>query len=190
MLKKLYEYFLKLARSPNALYFLAILSFAESSFFPIPPDVLLIPIALANPKKAYFAATVCSAASVLGGIFGYGIGYFLKDSVAMPLVHYFNAENSFAWFSEKYLAYGALIVFAAGFTPIPYKIATIASGVVGMNFLMFVLMSSLSRSLRFFLIAALLNVYGERARVFIEKHLGILSFVFLFLLIGCFYLFF
>lgn len=188
MLKKIYDYFIKLADHKWAIPILAIVSFAESSFFPIPPDVLLIPIALARPKKALWAAFVCTSASVLGGLFGYAIGYFLKDSVAMPIIQYFNAEAGFAWFSEKYLEYGSMIVFAAGLTPFPYKVTTIASGLVEMNVMAFVIMSIVSRGLRFFLEAALLYFYGEKARLFIEKNLGMLTIIVTILIFALIYL--
>ncbi len=188
VLKKTYDYFMHLATTKYAMWILALVAFSESSFFLIPPDILLIPIALANNKKAMLAASVCTISSVLGGMFGYVIGYYLRDSVAMPMIHYFSAESQFAWFEQAYLKYGSAIVFTAGFTPFPYKITTIASGLVEMNFGAFVLMSILSRGARFFLVAGLIKLYGERAKVFIEKNLGLLSFLFVALLFGCIWL--
>ena len=187
MLKKIYARFMALAAHPQAVFVLAAAAFAESSFFPIPPDVLLIPIVLAAAKKAWIAALVCTLSSVLGGGFGYGIGFFLRD-FALGWIERLGWTEAFSLFSLKYNETGPLIVFIGGFTPFPYKLTTIASGLVEMNFLAFMIASLFSRGLRFFLIAALLRAYGEKARIFIEKHLGVLSILFVLLLVGFLFL--
>ena len=128
--QKCYDYMLNLAARPTALYFLFAVSFIESSFFPIPPDVMLIPMVLATPQKAWKIAGVTTVASVLGGYFGYAIGVFLFDAVAMPLLNFYGYGHEFDVFSGYYHEWGAWIVFGAGITPFPYKVITIASGVV------------------------------------------------------------
>lgn len=188
MLRKLYDTTITLADHPKALWILAVISFAESSFFPIPPDVLLLPMILAAPTKAWRIAFVCSISSVLGGIFGYIIGAYFFDVVGQPIVDFYHLQSQFERFSALYNDYGAIIVAVAGFSPIPYKVFTIASGVTNLDVSTFIMASAISRSARFFLVAALLWKYGEPIREFIEKHLAKLTLLFCVLLVGAFVL--
>ncbi|PCI45302.1 MAG: cytochrome B [Alphaproteobacteria bacterium] len=186
MLRSLYNWTLEKSKHPKALWILAAFSFAESSFFPIPPDVLLIPMVLAAPTRAWRIALICSVASVFGGIFGYYIGYALFETVGQPIIDFYAMQEKFVWFQARYNEYGAWIVGAAGFTPIPYKVFTIASGLTQLDLTTFIVASVLSRTARFFLVAALLKKYGTPIRNFIEKRLGLLTLLFFTLLIGSF----
>lgn len=186
MLHKLYNWTLHKAAHPKALWILAVLSFAESSFFPIPPDVLLIPMVLAARTKAWRIALTCSIASLLGGLFGYAIGFYFFDTVGQSLINFYGLQEKFDWFRLAYNEKGAWIVAMAGFTPIPYKIFTIASGFTGLSLNTFIIASALSRTARFFLVAALLWKYGAPIQNFIEKRLGLLSLLFFALLFGSF----
>lgn len=184
--KACYDYFIDLAARPNAMYFLFIVAFAESSFFPIPPDVMLIPMVLAMPAKAYKIAFVATIASVLGGFFGYGIGVFFFDLIARPILNFYGYMQQFDVFKDYYHEWGAWIVFGAGITPFPYKVITIASGVVHLDLITFTIASIVARGMRFYLVAWLLKKFGEPMKVYIEKNLGMLSILFLVLLIGGF----
>ena len=186
VVEKTYNVMIELSAKPNALIFLFIVAFAESSFFPIPPDIMLIPMVLATPTKAWKIAGVATLASVLGGCLGYGIGIFAFEVIALPILKFYNALEQFHAFENYYHQYGAWIVFGAGITPFPYKIITIASGVVHLDFAIFTIASLLARGMRFFLVAWLLKKYGAPMKIFIEKHLGLLSVLFLILLIGGF----
>lgn len=186
MIRRIYDEVIHLSGSKYALYWLAAFSFIESSFFPIPPDIMLIPMILATPKQAWKIAGVCTLASVIGAYLGYVIGFYFFQLIAEPLLDFYGYLDKFNQFKELYNEYGAWIVFGAGITPFPYKIITIASGVVHLNLAVFTIASVIARGLRFFVIAWLLKVYGERMRVFIEKNLGWLSVLFLILLIGGF----
>ncbi len=186
LVKKVYDYMIDLASRPNALCFLAIVAFAESSFFPIPPDIMLIPMVLAMPNKAWKIAGTATLASVVGGYFGYGIGMFLFDVVAQPILNFYGYMQQFDVFKGYYHQWGAWIVFGAGITPFPYKVITIASGAVHLDIFTFTIASVLARGMRFYLVAWLLKKYGAPMKDFIEKHLGILSVLFLVLLIGGF----
>lgn len=188
LMHKIYDSIINLSGNKNALFWLFVISFVESSFFPIPPDIMLIPMILATPKKAWRIAGVCTLASVIGAYLGYVIGYYFFEMVAEPLLNFYGYLEKFNEFKHLYEQWGAWIVFGAGITPFPYKIITIASGVVHLNLLVFTIASIVARGLRFFLIAWLLKVYGERMRVFIEKNLGWLSVLFFALLIGGFLL--
>ena len=181
-----YDWMMRLAGGDKALWALCIVAFVESSFFPIPPDLLLIPLVLANREKAWRIAGYATIASVLGGYFGYGIGYFAYDSIQPYLSAGF--IDKINWFSGKYNEYGAWIVFGAGVTPFPYKIITIASGITHLDLIIFTIASILARGLRFYLIAWLLWKWGAPMKIWIEKNLGWLSIVFCLLLIGGFYL--
>lgn len=183
-----YSWMIALSSSPRAMLFLFIVAFAESSFFPIPPDIMIIPMVLATPGKAWRIAGTATAASVVGGYFGYGIGVFLFDQIAKPLLSFYGYLHQFDVFKDYYHQWGAWIVFGAGITPFPYKVITIASGVVGLNLATFTIASILARGLRFYLIAWLLKKWGAPMKEFIEKNLGILSVLFLILLIGGFVL--
>jgi membrane protein YqaA with SNARE-associated domain len=186
MLRNLYDRTMLLADHPKALWILALMSFAESSFFPIPPDVLLIPMVLAAPTRAWRIAFVCSASSVAGGIFGYIIGAYFFDVVGQPIVDFYHLQAQFERFQVLYNEWGAVIVGVAGFSPIPYKVFTIASGVTNLDITTFIISSAVSRSARFFLVAALLWKYGAPIRSFIENHLAKLSLLFCILLVGMF----
>lgn len=170
----------------HAVWFLAFISFIESSFFPIPPDILLIPMILAARDKAWFYAGVCTLASVLGGYLGYAIGYGFYETLGAPIVASYGYEDQFLRFQDRYHEWGAWIVAMAGLTPFPYKIITIASGVVNLDMFTFSIASLLSRGARFFLVAALLWWMGPAIRRFIEKYLGLLTILFFILLFGGF----
>ena len=181
-----YNYMIDWASRETALYWLFVVAFIESSFFPIPPDIMLIPMVLATPKKAWKIAGVATVASVLGGYFGYIIGVYFFDLIARPLLSFYGYLQQFETFQSYYHEWGAWIVFGAGITPFPYKVITIASGVVGLNIWVFGIASVIARGMRFFLVAWLLKKYGHSMKVFIEKNLGMLSVVFLILLLGGF----
>ena len=183
-LKKTYNWTLEKAQHKNAKWYLSLISFAESSFFPIPPDILLIPMALASKTKALFYAFICTLSSVLGGMFGYAIGYFFFNSVGLYIVEFYHLENSFNIFENYYKEFGILIVLGAGITPFPYKFITIASGVFGLNIYLFIIVSIIGRGLRFYLIAILLYFFGEKIKLFIDKYFNILSITFFILLVG------
>ena len=174
------------AASPYALWILALVSFVESSVFPIPPDVLLIPMVLAAPRRAWLIAGVCTLSSVAGGMLGYAIGALLYDTLGRPVLEMYGHLDKFTEFQARYNEWGAWIVFGAGLTPFPYKVITIASGVTGLNLVTFVIASVLARGLRFFLVAALLWYFGEPIKRFIERNLGMLTIVFFVLLFGGF----
>lgn len=184
--RKIYDAVFHLSKDNGAMYWLFVVAFIESSFFPIPPDVMLIPMILAAPDKAWKIAGVATAGSVIGAYFGYAIGFYFFQLIAEPLLGFYGYLDKFNSFKNLYNQYGAWIVFGAGITPFPYKIITIASGVVHTNLLVFTVASIIARGMRFFLVAWLLKKYGEAMREFIEKNLGWLSVVFLLLLIGGF----
>ncbi len=188
MLRRLYDWTMDLAAHPRASWALTGVAFVESSVFPIPPDVVLIPMVLAERAKAWAFAAMATAASVLGGIAGYAIGFFLYELVGKPILAFYGYTDAFADFAQRYNEYGAWIVFIAGVTPFPYKVITIASGVTKLNFLVFVLASIGARGLRFFLVSALLYWFGPPIRDFIERRLGLVTTVFMILLIGGFVL--
>ena len=184
--RRIYEHTLNLASRKNALTWLFIISFIESSFFPIPPDIMIIPMVLATPKEAYKIAGVATVASVLGGYFGYFIGIYGFELIARPLLEFYGYMKQFGEFENYYHEYGAWIVFGAGITPFPYKIITIASGVVRLDLVVFTIASVIARGMRFYFIAWLLKRFGDPMKVFIEKNLNLLSILFLLLLIGGF----
>lgn len=186
MLRKLYDRTMALAGHRHAMGGMAAVSFLESSIFPIPPDVLLIPMVLADREKAWRIALVCTLASVAGGLAGYAIGYFLYEVLAQPILNFYGYGDKFASFQARYEEWGAWIVAGAGLTPFPYKVITIASGVVALNLPVFMIASILSRGLRFFIVAGLLWYYGEPMRQLIERHLGKLATLFFILLLGGF----
>lgn len=177
LLRRLYDWCVAAAHKPHAMWTMGAVAFAESSFFPVPPDVMLIPMALAYPRRAYVMATWCTAASVLGGMLGYAIGALLYGSVGAWLIHLYGYGDKVDLFREAYARWGALIILLKGLTPIPYKIVTITSGFAGYNFALFVVFSIIARGIRFFFLAFLLHRYGERARHIIEKRLGLWVFL-------------
>lgn len=184
--RKIYDSVFHLSKENGAIYWLFAIAFIESSFFPIPPDVMLIPMILAAPKKAWSIASVATVGSVIGAYLGYAIGFYFFQLIAEPLLNFYGYLEKFNSFKDLYNQYGAWIVFGAGITPFPYKIITIASGVVHMNLIVFTIASIIARGMRFYLVAWLLKKYGETMREFIEKNLGWLSILFLLLLIGGF----
>jgi membrane protein YqaA with SNARE-associated domain len=173
LLRRLYDWCVAAAGKPHALAILTAVAFAESSFFPIPPDVMLVPMSLARPDRAFRIAAWCTLASVTGGIVGYGIGALLYDSVGAWLIHLYGYGNKVEAFRAAYAQWGAWIILLKGLTPIPYKIVTITSGFAGYNFGLFVVLSMITRGARFFVLAFLLHRYGEYARHIIEKRLAL-----------------
>ena len=188
MMRGLYDWTMNLASGPKAVWALCFVSFIESSFFPIPPDLLLIPLVLARRTDAFKIAALTTVSSVFGGAFGYAIGYFLYQSVGVPVLNFYHYTAQFEEFCAAYNQYGAWIVFGAGLTPFPYKIVTIASGVTHLNFIVFMIASVIARGMRFYFVAWLLWKYGTPMKAWIEKNLGWLSIVFFVLLIGSFFL--
>jgi membrane protein YqaA with SNARE-associated domain len=186
MLRKLYDRVIKLSESRQALPTLALVSFAESSFFPIPPDVVLVPMALAQPEKARLYALVCTVASVLGGILGYAIGALLYDTLGQWLISLYGYGQGVEAFREAYAKWGAWVILIKGLTPIPFKIVTIASGFAGYDLFMFIVLSFITRGARFFLEAELLRIYGEPIRDFIEKRLTLVTTGFVAAVVGGF----
>jgi membrane protein YqaA with SNARE-associated domain len=175
MLKNTYDWLMRLSASKNAPTALAAVSFAESSFFPIPPDVMLVPMVLANREKAWWYATIATVASVIGGIAGYAIGYFLLEAVGKPILAFYGKSEGLEAFRLAFEQYGFWILLTKGMTPIPYKVLTIAAGVAHMNLATFVGASVVARSMRFFLVAGLLYFFGAPIRDFIEKRLMLVT---------------
>jgi membrane protein YqaA with SNARE-associated domain len=173
MLRRLYDSCIAAAGKPHALWTMGAMSFAESSVFPIPPDVMLIPMSLAHPKRAWYYATVCTLASVAGGLVGYAIGALLYESVGQWLINLYGYADKVESFRAAYAEWGAWIILLKGLTPIPYKIVTITSGFAHYNLFLFILFSIIARAMRFYLIAFLVDRFGIRAREIIEKRLGL-----------------
>ena len=172
MLRRLYDWCISAAGKPHAAWIMGAVSFVESSFFPVPPDAMLIPMVLSRPDKAWSYATLCTLTSVAGGLLGYFIGAVLYDSVGHWLIQLYGYGDKVEGFREAYARYGGWIILLKGLTPIPYKIVTIASGFAGYNLLAFVGLSVVARGMRFFLVAFLLHRYGPQARKIIEERLG------------------
>lgn len=175
MLRRFYDHVLALSVSRFAPVWLAMIAFAESSFFPVPPDALLVPMALTRPRSAYWFALICTAGSVVGGMFGYYIGYALYNQVAAPLIRFYHYEASATGFIERFREYGLWVILIKGLTPIPYKIVTITSGLAHFDFGVFVAASVVTRGLRFFLVAGLIRWFGEPVRIFIERRLTLVT---------------
>lgn len=188
MLRRLYDWTLSLATHRHALAALAAVSFVEASFFPIPPDILMIPMILARAQRAFLIAGVAMVASVLGGLAGYAIGWGLFETVGQPILAFYGKEADFADFATRYNEWGGWAVLIAGVTPFPFKVITIASGTTGLSLPVFLVSSIIARGLRFFIVAALLWRFGEPIRDFIEHRLGLVFAVFCVLLVGGFYL--
>lgn len=188
MLKRLYAWLMRLAASEYALPALAAVAFIESSVFPIPPDVLLIPMILAAPRRAWLFAAVATAASVVGGFLGYAIGYFTFAAIGRPILTFYHIMPQYEALKASFAQWGAWIIILKGMTPIPYKLITIASGAFQFNLAAFTVASLISRSLRFFLVAALLRWFGEPIRLFIERRLTLVTSAFVIILIGGFVL--
>ena len=175
MIQRLYDWTLSKAQSPASEKWLAGIAFAESSFFPLPIDLMLIPMILANRLKAWRLATICLIASVLGGIAGYAIGAFFYEVIGRPIIEFYGYEEQFIAVQESFVEWGILLVLVAGFTPIPFKLITITAGAVSMNPVLFALTSIPARGARFYLVAALLWKFGAPIKDFIEKRLGLVT---------------
>lgn len=188
MIRRLYDWTIGLAASRYALWALAMVAFVESSVFPIPPDVLMIPMILAAPSRAWLIAGVALVASVLGGLAGYFIGAGLFDTVGRPVLEFYGKTDAADEFAQRFNDYGAWAVLAAGVTPFPFKVITIMSGWTGLSLPVFILSSIIARGLRFFVVAALLRRYGSPIRDFIERRLGLVFMAFIVILVGGFYL--
>ena len=188
MIRGLYDWTISLAESRYALWALAVVSFVESSVFPIPPDVLMIPMIIARPRRAWVIAGVALVASVIGGLLGYYIGYGLFESVGRPVLEFYGKDAYFDEFRARYNDYGAWAVLIAGMTPFPYKVITILSGTTGLNLGVFMIASVVARGARFFVLAGLLWKFGAPIRDFIEKWLNLIFVIFVIGLIGGFYL--
>jgi membrane protein YqaA with SNARE-associated domain len=188
MIRKLYDWTMSLAESRHALWALFIIAFIESSFFPIPPDVLMIPMIIAMPTRAFYIAAVATVGSVLGGLFGYYIGFALFESIGQPIFDFYGKADYVEEFKQSYNEIGVWAVLAAGVTPFPFKVITIMSGATQLNLFAFVASAIVARALRFFIVAALLWKFGPPIRDFIEKRLGLVFTVFCVLLIGGFFL--
>lgn len=186
MFRAMYDWVLRMAHHRHALRALAAVSFAESSFFPIPPDAMMVPMVLARRDQAYLIATVCTVASVFGGIFGYFIGFYLLESVGQWVIQLYHMQDKIAQFQTTYAEYGAAIILLKGLTPIPFKLVTIASGIAHFNFPLFVILATITRGARFFIIAALLKRFGEPVQAFIEERLNLFAWLFLGLIVAGF----
>ncbi|MBN9148216.1 MULTISPECIES: YqaA family protein [unclassified Nitrobacter] len=173
MLRRTYDWCIAAADKPYALWILGAVAFAESSFFPVPPDVMLLPMSLARPRRAWLFATLCTVASVAGGVLGYAIGALLYDSLGQWLIHLYGLGDKVEAFRASYAQWGAWIIIGKGLTPIPYKLVTITSGFAGYDIWLFILCSIIARGGRFFIVAVLLNRYGDVIRHEIEKRLGL-----------------
>ncbi len=186
MFRRLYDWVLRMAHHRHAMPALAAVSFAESSFFPIPPDAMVVPMVIARRDKAFQIAAVCTISSVIGGMFGYLIGYALLESVGQWLIHLYHMEGKIEQFQTMYGEYGAWIILLKGLTPIPFKLVTIASGIAHFNFPLFVILATITRGARFFIIAALLKRYGAPIQDMIEKRLNLFAWGFLLLIVAGF----
>lgn len=185
-MRQLYDWMMNLAAHGKAKTALFWISFIESSFFPFPPDVMIVPMVIAKRHQAWLIAAVATAGSILGALLGYAIGYFLYDAVAAPIIEFYGYGEKFELVRGWYNEWGAWIVLIAGITPIPYKIFTIASGVTGLNLVVFVLASIIARGIRFFAEAGLLYWFGEPIRDFIERRFNLVASVFVIMLFGGF----
>ena len=183
MVRRLYDWVLGWAHSPYGTAALFVLAFTESSFFPIPPDVLLIALAISIPAKSFRYALICSVGSVAGGMFGYLIGLYLMDAVGYNIIAFYGVADKYEYVQELYRTYDAWVVAVAGFTPIPYKVFTISAGAFEINFWVFVIVSALSRAARFFILAVIIYKFGSPIKAFIDRYFNILSIIFMVLLI-------
>jgi membrane protein YqaA with SNARE-associated domain len=186
MMRRIYEWMMRMAADKRAPWALALVSFIESSFFPIPPDVMLIPMVLSRREKAWWYATIATVASVLGGLLGYAIGYYFYDAVGLPILRFYGREHALDTFIEFVHTYGVPAVIIKGMTPIPFKVVTIAAGVAKMDLGAFIGASIVARAMRFYLVAALLYFFGDPIRAFIERRLTLVTTVFVVLLVGGF----
>lgn len=187
-MRKLYDWTLRMADHPRALWVLAVIAFVESSFFPIPPDVLILPMILANRRRAWLIAGIATVASVLGGLFGYAIGAFAYDSIGEPILTSMGKADAMESFNQTFVDAGFWAVLGAGITPFPYKVITIMAGWTSMPLATFMITSVIARGIRFFVLALLLWYFGPPIRTFIEKRLGLVFTLFFVALIGGFVL--
>jgi membrane protein YqaA with SNARE-associated domain len=186
MLRRLYDWVIRLAGHPKALYAMGAVAFAESSFFPIPPDVMLVPMVLANRRAAFKIALVCTVCSVIGGMLGYAIGFYFFETIGAWVVKAYHLETGLDKFRQGFAEYGTWIILIKGLTPIPYKLVTIASGAAHFDLFTFVWASIVTRGARFFIVATLLWKFGEPIRSFIERRLTLVTWLFLIALVGGF----
>jgi membrane protein YqaA with SNARE-associated domain len=187
MFKKLYDWTISLAESKHSTWALAGVAFAESSFFPLPPDLLLLPMSLAKPQKAWFYALVCTIASVLGGMLGYYIGAGLYDTLGQWIIKVYGYGPRIETLREFYAQWGWAFILVKGVTPIPFKLVTIVSGLLGYSFPLFVLLSIITRGARFFILAAAMNRFGDQFRVLLEKHFAVFIVIMVLIVIGGFW---
>jgi len=185
-MRRLYNWVLNQSSKPYALWVLGGVAFLESSIFPIPPDIMLIPMILALRNRAWLLASICAIASVAGGLSGYALGYYLFDSIGEQLVQLYGYESKLINFKEYYKEWGGWIVGIGGITPLPYKLVAIGSGAAGLDPIVFLVASALSRGLRFFIVAALIWYFGPSIRKFFEQHFGIMIVLILIIMAGAF----
>ena len=185
-IRQIYDKCLLWVQSPTGVWALFLIAVAESSFFPIPPDIFLMVLCIAAPRKSFRYAAICSVGSVLGGILGYGLGMGFMDTIGVKILEWYGLHDKYEVVKSLYQQYDALAVGAAGFTPLPYKLFTITAGAFKINFLTFVLISILSRAARFFLVAAFIYKFGAPVRHFVERYFNLLTIVFFILLVGGF----
>ncbi len=186
MLRRLYSWVLHWAETPYGTWALFLLAFCESSFFPIPPDILLIALAVSIPKKSFKYAAVCTAGSLIGGCLGYLIGWQFMASVGEKIIQFYDLTHKMQYIKDLYMQYDAWAIGIAGFTPIPYKVFTISAGAFGINFTVFLVASAISRAARFFLVAWLIYLFGPKIKTFIDKYFNILAITFAVLLVAGF----
>ncbi len=186
MIRKSYDWVMEWAHSPYGTWALFLIALAESSFFPVPPDVLLMALSISIPAKAFFYAAISSVGSVLGGVIGYFLGLAFMEAIGMPILNFYGATDKFDTIQTLYNEYDALAVMIAGFTPIPFKVFTIAAGACKINLFTFVVASLVSRSARFFIVGGLIYKFGEPVKGFIDKYFNVLTILFAVLLIAGF----
>ncbi|MGE5513035.1 MAG: YqaA family protein [Bacteroidota bacterium] len=186
MLRRSYDWMMRMAGHKNAPHALFWVAFIESSVFPIPPDVMLVPMVLARRQKAWVYASICTVGSVIGGVAGYAIGYFLFEYLGEPILRFYGYAQRFGEFRQLFNDYGVWILIIKGMTPFPYKVLTILAGVTHMPVIPFMLASIVARAMRFYLVAGLLYWFGEPMREFIERRLSLLTTAFVILLVGGF----
>ncbi len=183
MLRRIYDWCIAAADKPYALWLMSAVSFAESSFFPVPPDVMLIPMSLARPQRAWFFALICTLTSVAGGVAGYAIGSLLYDSVGQWVISFYGYGDKMEAFRAAYNEYGAWIILLKGLTPIPYKLVTIVSGFAGYNIFLFIALSLLTRGARFFILAGILNRFGDPIKKALDRHFATFMALILFMIV-------
>ena len=186
MLRRLYSWVLHWAETPYGSWALFLLALSESSFFPVPPDVLLIALAVSIPKKSFKYALICTAGSLIGGCLGYLIGWHFMITVGEKIIQFYGLTHKMQYIRDLYIQYDAWAIGIAGFTPIPYKVFTISAGAFGINFTVFLVASMVSRALRFFLVGWLIYMFGPRIKTFIDKYFNILAITFVVLLVAGF----